>query len=96
MVHVEGLDYSSIRPTAGDLNGGDLATVMEAETDFERESARQLPPQKAYRLNACRKEPWTVAFIEAMPANSRFWDIGANVGSYALVAAARAELWGED
>jgi superfamily II DNA or RNA helicase len=30
-VNVEGLDFSGIRTTAGDLNGGDLARVMEAE-----------------------------------------------------------------
>lgn len=31
MVNVEGLDFSHIRTTAGDLNGGDLAAIMEAE-----------------------------------------------------------------
>ena len=31
MVHVEGLDFSAMRTTAGDLNGADLAAVMEAE-----------------------------------------------------------------
>ena len=31
LVHVAGLDFSGIRTTAGDLNGGDLASVMEAE-----------------------------------------------------------------
>jgi len=30
-VYVEGLDYSSIRTTAGDLNGADLARVLEFE-----------------------------------------------------------------
>ena len=30
-VYVEGLDYSSVRTTAGDLNGADLARVMEFE-----------------------------------------------------------------
>lgn len=34
MVYVEGLDYSAIRTTAGDLNGGDLADVMEAERNL--------------------------------------------------------------
>ena len=34
VVHVEGLDYSSIRTTAGDLNGGDLAAVLEAEKNL--------------------------------------------------------------
>lgn len=31
MVNIEGLDFSGIRTTAGDLNGADLAAVMEAE-----------------------------------------------------------------
>lgn len=31
MVNVAGLDFSAIRTTAGDLNGADLAAVMEAE-----------------------------------------------------------------
>ena len=36
LVHVEGLDYSSIRTTAGDLNGGDLASVLEAEKNLQQ------------------------------------------------------------
>ena len=31
MVHVDGLDFSACRTTAGDLNGGDLAEIMEEE-----------------------------------------------------------------
>jgi superfamily II DNA or RNA helicase len=31
MVHIEGLDFSKVRTTAGDLNGADLAAIMEAE-----------------------------------------------------------------
>ncbi len=31
VVEIEGLDFSTIRTTAGDLNGADLAAVMEAE-----------------------------------------------------------------
>ncbi|HUE83338.1 MAG TPA: DEAD/DEAH box helicase family protein [Pyrinomonadaceae bacterium] len=34
MVNVEGLDFSGIRTTAGDLNGADLARVMEAEKNL--------------------------------------------------------------
>jgi superfamily II DNA or RNA helicase len=33
-VHVEGLDYSAIRTTAGDLNGKDLAEVLEFEENL--------------------------------------------------------------
>lgn len=34
MVTIEGLDFSAIRTTAGDLNGADLALVMEAEKNL--------------------------------------------------------------
>jgi superfamily II DNA or RNA helicase len=34
MVNVAGLDFSNIRTTAGDLNGGDLAEVMEFEENL--------------------------------------------------------------
>ena len=33
---ISGLDYSNIRTTAGDLNGADLAAVMEAESNSHR------------------------------------------------------------
>jgi superfamily II DNA or RNA helicase len=33
-VHIAGLDFSSIRTTAGDLNGADLAAVMETEKNL--------------------------------------------------------------
>lgn len=35
MVHIEGLDFSKMRTTAGDLNGADLAAVMEAEESLQ-------------------------------------------------------------
>jgi superfamily II DNA or RNA helicase len=35
-VHVEGLDFSQCRTTAGDLNGADLAKVMEYEQNLHR------------------------------------------------------------
>jgi FkbM family methyltransferase len=41
------------------------------------------------RLGACHKEPWTVAWIERMAQGSVFYDVGANVGSYSLLAASR-------
>jgi superfamily II DNA or RNA helicase len=34
MVNVEGLDFSSVRTTAGDLNGADLAAVLEGEKNL--------------------------------------------------------------
>jgi superfamily II DNA or RNA helicase len=42
MVHVEGLDYTGIRTTAGDLNGGDLAAVMEAEKNLQQMTSASL------------------------------------------------------
>jgi superfamily II DNA or RNA helicase len=42
MVHVDGLDYSSIRTTAGDLNGGDLAAVLEAEKNLQQMTSASL------------------------------------------------------
>ena len=34
MVHVDGLDFSDVRTTAGDLNGADLAAIMEYEKNL--------------------------------------------------------------
>src|SRR3990167_7136513 len=47
------------------------------------------PVEQAYRISACAKEPWTVDFIERIPAGATFWDIGACVGSYTLIAIMR-------
>ncbi|MBF0618892.1 MAG: FkbM family methyltransferase [Candidatus Omnitrophica bacterium] len=43
------------------------------------------------RTRSCSKEPETVAWIETFRAGDVFWDIGANVGAYALVAAKQHE-----
>lgn len=42
MVTIEGLDFSSVRTTAGDLNGADLAAVMEAEKNLQGIAAASL------------------------------------------------------
>lgn len=43
-----------------------------------------------WRVDTLRtKEPETVAWVESMPAGSVFWDIGANIGIYSLLAARR-------
>lgn len=52
---------------------------MYAETEVERTK----------RLGACKKEPETLAFLEAIPEGSVLFDIGANVGSYTLIALSR-------
>lgn len=53
--------------------------TMECNNDIER----------TMRISACAKEPWTVAVIETMAPGEIFWDVGANVGSYTLLATAR-------
>lgn len=41
-----------------------------------------------YRLNACKKEPHTVKWIEATKGDGKvFYDIGANVGAFSFAAA---------
>lgn len=41
-----------------------------------------------HRLTACKKEPRTVLWLEAQKGRV-FYDIGANVGAYSLIAASR-------
>jgi FkbM family methyltransferase len=41
------------------------------------------------RAFACRKEPWTVAWLEELEQGRVLWDLGANVGAYSFIAAAR-------
>lgn len=45
--------------------------------------------EQQMRCRSCGKEPWTVAWIESIPAGSIFWDIGANTGAYSLIAGSR-------
>lgn len=49
-------------------------------------------PATLRRLRSCRKEPWTVRWIEEWirPAQT-LYDVGANVGAYSLVAASVTE-----
>lgn len=51
--------------------------VIHADTEVERTK----------RVNALSKEPETVHFIESLPEGSVFYDIGACVGGYSLIAA---------
>lgn len=41
-VSISGLDFSSMRTTAGDLNGADLAAVMEAESNMQGVAAASM------------------------------------------------------
>ena len=47
--------------------------------------------EATFRVKAASKEPWTVDFIESMSGEDVLYDIGANVGSYTLIAAARGQ-----
>lgn len=44
--------------------------------------------ERQIRARACHKEPWTVRWIETeLGAGGVFYDVGANVGAYSLIAA---------
>ncbi len=46
--------------------------------------------ERQWRAHSCRKEPWTVAWLERVIGNgSVLYDIGANVGAFTLIAARR-------
>ena len=58
--------------------------------DYERAEIflRVATKSESFRLRACAKEPFTVEWIESnVKAGEVFYDIGANVGVYSLVAA---------
>ena len=47
-------------------------------------------PLSYYRYNTfSTKEPNTLKWIDSMPQNSVFWDVGANIGIYSVYAAKR-------
>lgn len=48
--------------------------------------------EEEYRIHACQKEPWTVEWIEGMAEGGVLYDVGANVGSYSLLAAALGHM----
>jgi FkbM family methyltransferase len=66
------------------------AAVAYGRLDYPRaEIHLQLSSrQEFHRLNSCRKEPWTVRWIEHyLQPGEVLYDIGANVGAYTLLAA---------
>ena len=60
-----------------DYAGGSI--LMRAETEIERR----------WRLQACRKEPWTATWLDMIGPDDLLFNVGACVGSYALIAAYR-------
>lgn len=67
---------SQVEDGIGRLDYWPRAILMHCDTEAER----------SMRIQSCAKEPETIAFIEAMPPGSVFYDIGANTGAYSLVA----------
>jgi FkbM family methyltransferase len=60
------------------------------ELEYSRADIRLVAASKAARKrrHAATKERWTVAWIEqSLGSGDVLWDIGANVGAYALIAA---------
>lgn len=45
--------------------------------------------EQKYRVNTCVHEPQTVEWIESFSADAVFYDIGANVGVFSLIASKR-------
>ena len=45
-----------------------------------------------YRTTSCKREPATVKWIENLPEGTIFFDVGANVGAYSLIAASQKEI----
>jgi FkbM family methyltransferase len=69
---------STIPVTRLDYEGADIVLAVDSAVDFMRAAA-------------CRKEPGTVRWIESsVRAGDVFYDIGANVGAYSMVAASQA------
>jgi FkbM family methyltransferase len=82
-------------PGAQDVPGK-LATLGDSEAsvvplDYAAHPIRLLatsPMERKWRARSCRKEPWTVAWIEeSMGGGGVLYDVGANVGTFSLVAA---------
>lgn len=68
----------------------DLAEYEKLSPNATAEGITFLLPnqQCAWRVQTLlTKEPDTIAWIRAMPAGSTFYDVGANMGQYAMLAA---------
>jgi FkbM family methyltransferase len=69
--------------------GSSDATVVQL--DYPRDNVRLLATssmERKWRARSCKKEPWTVAWIEeSMSEGGVLYDVGANVGAFSLVAA---------
>jgi FkbM family methyltransferase len=63
------------------------------ELDYSHARILLETPTKVARKRAlaCAKEPFTIAWLESLPAGEVLFDVGANVGAYGLVGALRPQ-----
>lgn len=77
----EGAQDATMLPTVR-LDYADREIFIYATSDMERK----------WRARSCRKEPWTVKWLERhYKGDGILYDIGANVGTFTLIAASLAE-----
>ena len=75
---MSGDESTNVSSAVVDVDYGRHRIVITATTDAERR----------WRARACAKEPWTVEWIEtSVNQGDVFYDIGANVGVFSLIAA---------
>lgn len=65
-----------------------LVALNYEGADIELDASTKLARK---RRTAATKEPFTVEWIESLPAGEVLYDIGANVGAYSLIAARRPQ-----
>ena len=71
-------ESTNVNSSVAEVDYGRHRIVINATTDAERR----------WRARACAKEPWTVEWIEtSVNRGDVFYDIGANVGVFSLIAA---------
>ncbi len=75
--------HPTVRPLEP-LDYEPIRLLMEVEYEDEAPG-----PLRQMRISGCQKEPWTREWLEQIPEGGVFYDVGANVGSYTLIAAAR-------
>jgi FkbM family methyltransferase len=84
-------DLDPREPSGGAPDGnGSAARIL---LDYERHPIWLYvtsDPERHWRARTCAKEPWTVDWIEThIKEGDVFYDIGANVGAFSLIAAKR-------
>ena len=66
--------------------------TMTVDTPRGRLSFVLLGASGGRAITMLTRQPATIAWIDTFPANSVFWDVGANIGVYALYAALRDDI----